>query len=232
MIRPAMTESMKGQPGLLYITSHGPPLIINPALMGEESPQMNGGFATWEEITRRQKKSLTEWTGTTPYRMSIPIIFDGYSSNESIEANIAGIENLGRPEGGRGEKQPPTFQVHIPGQVPRGKNINWVLEGIDWGPTVKRTSDGKRIRQTLTINVLEYVNPDTIEIDKRVADPKHWVYKTKDGDTLRKIAKHELGNAKHWKDIKKLNSKFRDPNKVIKTGTHLKMPPKPTIKHV
>lgn len=230
MIRPVMTSTMKGQPGLLYIISSGPPLLIIPGLMGDTPPRMAGGYATWEEITRRQRKSLTDWTGTQPYRMTIPIRFDGFAAGESIEANIAALEHLGRPEGGRGEQQPPVFQVHTVGQVPRGKNIKWVVEGFDWGDEIKRSSDGKRVRQDVTINALEFVNPDTIEIEKRVSEPKNWVYKTKAGDTLHKVAKHELGNAKRWSEIKKLNSKYRDPDRTIKTGTHLKMPAK--AKHV
>lgn len=226
MIRPVMTRAMRGQPGLVYIVTSGPPLLIIPALMQDEDPKISGGYAVWEEIQRRERKSLTDFTGTAPYRLPIPLKFDGFANNESIEPNIRAIEHLGRPEGGHGNVQPPTFNVHIPGGVPRKKTFDWVCENIEWGANARRQSDGQHTRQDFIINALEFVDPDTIDIEKRVPELKTWIYKTKDADTLRKIAKHQLGDAKRWAEIKKLNPKFRDPNNTITTNTSLKMPPK------
>jgi hypothetical protein len=223
-----MTEVMQEQSDrLVYITVNGPPLVIIPGLMQEEGPQITGGYAKWEDITRRERKSLTDWTGTDPYRMSLPLRLDGWRTNEMIEPNINAIENLARPESGLGEVKPPVFRVRIPGQVPRGYNAwLWVAETITWGPYIKRDSDGKRLRQDVTIDCLEFVDPDVIVIRKYYKGKnKVWRYKTKKGDTMKKIAANQLHNGNRWPEIKRMNDKYRDPNRVFKTGTSLKLPP-------
>jgi hypothetical protein len=45
------------------------------------------------------------------------------------------------------------------------------------------------------------------------------VYTHKTGDTLISIARHELGDASRWPEIKKLNPKLRDPRKKLKAHT-------------
>lgn len=190
--------------------------------LGDGQVKKSEGFGGWAEIDRPRDVSMTEWQGSKPFKLNVPIMFDGLSANVSQEDNIDRLENLGYKL--PGQKEPPIINI---GGVVFGKLTfwRWVIQNIDWGDSIRR-EDGVRLRQPGVVTLQQYVASDTIRIIN-AHHSKHKrsrSYTVKKGDTLQKIAAKLLKKSSRWKDIANLNN-IRDPKK-IKVGQRLKVPVK------
>lgn len=199
---------------------------------GFVTPSVSGG---WSVTARSREKGITEWAGRSPITMDIPILFDGFMGNDSVEADCRTLyQMMDKPEGKRDE--PPIIRLGGEFPVPF-KNRDWVINGIAPGPEERRPRDGHRIRAFFTVTILEHVPGDVIVVRKSSPAKKHQqkskdgknspskqprTYTVKNGDTLQKIAARLLGDQKRWHDIKELNN-IRDPNN-LKVGQKLKIP--------
>lgn len=193
------------------------------ALLGKEAPTVTEGYGGWEVVPRPKSPPVTLWKGGNAFRMRLPLLLDGWIAGKSVEQQRENLEQLGREA--HGGNAPPVVNVHIPGGVPRSSRVDWVIEDIDWQEELRRDSDGLRVRIWAMVTLLEYIDPDNITILKRSRNTKKYtIYVTKTGDTLKKIATKKLKKASRWREIAKLNH-LRDPNKVIKKGTKIKIPP-------
>jgi hypothetical protein len=210
------------------------------ALMGDgfAIPSASGG---WEVVQRPKRKGFINWAGKDPISMDLPIVLDGFKDNKSVEHSIATFEHFLRDQVGVRD-EPPVIQVTgMP--IPHQGKL-WVVNGLGFGTEeIRRRSDGHRVRCALTVSLLEHITPDLFGTKKSHAKQaqdrqkqnktksggEHWTtsssghtYVVKKGDTLRKIAKKELGDGDKWHIIKQLNN-LRDPD-AIKVGQRLKMP--------
>jgi hypothetical protein len=201
--------------------------------LGDGTATPTDGFAGYDEVERAENVSLTEWNGTATLKMDVPVFLDGWAERRSVEHEIARLEHLARrPDG---SDQPPAFRVY--GPIPYSGR-KWVMANITFGTgegEVERDErHGRRIRQVLTLNLMEHSTPDRIrfhKVHKSGAKNGQRFYTTKKGDTLNQIA------AKLYKDpdppgphtpsiaqqIGKLN-KIRDPRKRLKAGIKLRLP--------
>jgi len=196
-------------------------------LRGDGAPKMTGGGGGWSTVARPRRTALTQWTGRDPYRMDVPILFDGWHDRRSVEKDIA---RLNRMQMGHDYDPPPT--VHIEGAVPI-KGAKWVIESIDWGDDViwsgggaarRAATSGRywRLRQDAIVHLMQFQETTTIHITTVKFIPNYYEV-MKQGETLKSIAKAMYGNGNKWKDIQKANPKIRDPNK-IKVHTKLRIP--------
>ena len=189
-------------------------------LRGDAAPKMTGGGGGWTTVDRPRRISLTQWTGREPYRMDVPILFDGWRENRSVEEDIS---RLNKMQMGHDYDPPPT--LHVDGALPI-KGAKWVIESIEWGDDViwSHSSRGKyfRLRQDAVVHLMQFQETTTIHITVVKFIPNYYEV-MRDGETLKSIAKAMYGNANKWKDIKKANPKIRDPNK-IKKHTKLRIP--------
>lgn len=212
-------------------------------LLGDGSPTVTGGYAGWTTVARERKRALTEWHGNEPLELEIPILFDNWALGTSLEAEIKTLERLAGLDDSMDE--PPIIQFDSAGVVPYdahdAKSKYWVISNLVMGDA-DRNAVGNRVRQAATVTVLEYIEDDTLASQtsaerkrraKRAAEKKRAAarkgagqrqYRINNGDTLRSVAARKLGKASRWKEIKKLNPKFRDPKKPLPAGQILKMP--------
>lgn len=126
-------------------------------LSREESPTLTGGFGGWERIPRPRRVALTDHTGSEPYTQKIALRFDGWSEQASVEADIAKLTAMavGREFGA----SPPI--VRVKGPV-LGDRIDWVIEDLEFGESLWNAKG--RIRQDVTVSLLEYVKPDVVKL--------------------------------------------------------------------
>lgn len=198
----------------------------------------SGGYGGWTGINRPRESALVEWNGHDPMQLTIPIMFDGLRNENtpwgaSIEHDIRLLEHLTHKEDGF--NSPP--RIFALGEVIPYTDREWVINDIKWvGDDVREPINGNRVRASAEVVLFEYIEFDIIngrlsaaarrkraKAKKNVkTKQKKGTYTVKEGDTLRKIAKKELGSAGRWHEIASKNH-IRD-GKALHKGQKLKMP--------
>lgn len=187
---------------------------------GFAPPRIESGHARWEVVDRVKRRSAVLFSGSDPLRMSVPILFDGWSSKTSVEHEISNIERMRHIIGG----EPPI--VKVAGGVP-AKGISWVIEGIDYTDqaVIWITKGGVQVRsrQDMTINLLEKIDAEIIILGSGTpgnsrgnapSKTRPGVYIVKAGDAnLGRIAVKLYHDRKMWKKIADANG-IRDPNNI------------------
>lgn len=225
-------------PGGIHVTFTSDNGLQITALRGEGPPQLSGGYGGWEVVARPHKISVTNWIGRDPVRCAVPMLFDGWRGQVSVEPDLATLHRMGQPDA---DGAPPT--IRCSGGIPRKDIRDWVIESLDWGTNViwgfLHDGSAVRMRQDVTVNLLQYVDDDRAQLGgqtlkytpprpKGMPKPKHQFHVVKKGDTMAKISVAEYKSAKWVKEICKAN-KINDP-KVIVTqfkkwkGKQLRMP--------
>jgi hypothetical protein len=197
-------------------------------LKGEGAPKSSSYDAGWNVVSRPHRVGLTQWAGADPIRMSLQVIFEGWTDGEGQEIRISKLRRMAMPQG---TDEPPIISVSGHG-IPNLGPKRWVIESLEEGDNVlwdDEPGSGSivRLRQDFTVNLLQYVAEDrtafaSIEAAKPGggAWPKHYTWKK--GDTLQKVAAKFYHNSKLWKKIANANN-IRDP-KNIKPGKVLIIP--------
>jgi hypothetical protein len=179
--------------------------------------------------------------------MDVPILIDNFAAGHSIEPQITQLERMaGRMRPGQPDHEPPLVNFESMGVVPhdnhREPQTEWVISNLEWGDA-DRNIDGNRIRQAVTVTFLEYIEDDdlaglTSAQRRKLKNTKKSVKKGKgakgakekryvvkgSAETMETIAARELGKSSRWHEIKQLNPKYRDPNKVIPAGSIINLP--------
>jgi len=178
------------------------------AQLAEAGAKLTAGFGKWEEISVPRGQPFTQWIGGTLKTMDIELLLDGWHTQKSVERTIAELEQLATVAGA----QPPSGEpitpspVRIIGAVPHAE-LTWVIAGIDFGDQLRDLATGARLRQALTLHLMEYVAETTVGALAAAAAPRK--YKVKHGDDLRKLAARFLGRSSRWPEIVKLNKGLR-----------------------
>lgn len=181
-----------------------------------------GGFAGYGTVDRPKRTALTEFNGTAPFTQDVPIRVGSIREEKSIERQVRNIERLGDDT---------VFRAYGPIHRP---GIHYVFAAEPDFGEARRRRDGVLYYQEMTLHLMEFVRPDQIRIRRRKRnggarfnDPIGYTvgnYITRKGDTLYSIAAKELGSAKRWREIAKLNPGTNDPNKELEPGRALRMP--------
>lgn len=188
-----------------------------------------GGWGGWEVIDRVRQTGFVEWAGVEPARMSLTILLDGWSTGKDQEPFIRNLHRMASPVSQQGGQPPP---ISITGPVPADRSMRWVIANLafDDENQLRSPRDGHRLRQQVTLELLQYVTPE-LAFSRSAAqrralarDRVTTVTSVKD-DTIAKIAKRVFGDVGRWTAIRDLNPKLpRDPRKPIKTGTRVRVP--------
>lgn len=220
-----MTEKLRYQH--VRFRTYSPSSVLD-VLMGDGAAQLSGGFGGWQVVQRPKRISLTEWNGVDPTTQTIPVMFDGWTDERSVEPEIARLEAMSRAS--PGELEPPIVRIAGPIHHPE---LDWVINDIQHGETIRRRHDGRRVRQASSVALMHYIEDTQLtaakrhrgrdDLTARFGHPAlHRTVIVRRGDTLPRIAARELGKASRWREIATLNH-IRDP-KHLKVGQQLKMP--------
>lgn len=208
------------------IISSARPALRVAAVLDEDPPKLTVGPG-WQETARPRQVAFAEWTGTALRRMALPLVLEGWPEDdqEPFIANLLRWCEASPQSGG----QPPQVKVAGDG-VPCAPEDVWVVETLEFGDVVARRADGHRVRQSLTLGLMEFEAP-TIALTRSAAAraaaaaaPAARTVTARQGDTMSKIAARELGKAARWTEIRDLNDDLRTPSRVIKAGTRVKVP--------
>ncbi|MCW2957137.1 MAG: 5-nucleotidase, ecto [Thermoleophilia bacterium] len=226
-----MTTRARLQAVLRQVDPPGAAIVfaLEPSLVA-----VTGGVGGWEEIGHPKRPSSVEYAGQPLKTLTVEALFDGWQKQVSVEEPLRILGVWGRIPPGR--REPAVLQLDYANHGAE----RWVLNGLDWGDSL-RGSNGLRVRQYVTVTLLEYRDPAVfLSPVKRAAPvpskpgapgkpssgakpkPSGKTYTVKAGDTLQKIAQTQLGKAARWPELSRLNN-LRDPNK-LKVGQKLRIP--------
>jgi hypothetical protein len=187
---------------------------------GADAPVVTGGGARWKTVPRPRRTSIVQWDGNDPYTMDVSVLFDGWSTFDDMESDIALLMQMRMADNVADLTPPPT--VYVDGGVPV-KGARWVIADITWGTNViYHANDDKafRYRQDAVVHLLQYIEESVLTFKK--PSNSSVLHIVKDGETLRGIAKKHTGDPKNSKAIQNANN-IRDP-KTIRPGDTLKIP--------
>jgi len=138
-----------------------PPIVFE--LIGDDEP--SGGVGGWQTLPRPRRTTGVYWGGTPEVTWTLPLMLDGMEVRPGvdrvIEAELARVASWGRsirPK--RVTLPPPVLQVSGPLHFP--STTRWVLQDLAYGAR-ERNSAGRRIRQELTLTLLEYIEPQLVK---------------------------------------------------------------------
>lgn len=197
---------------------------------------VTGGVGGWEEIAHPKRPSSVEYMGQPLRSLTVEALFDGWQRQQSVEEPLRVLDVWGRIPPGR--REPAVLQFAYANYAPS----RWVVNGLEFGDSL-RGSTGLRVRQYVTISLLEYRDTAVfVSPVKRAAPaptkpgapgrpssgaavkPSGKTYTVKAGDTLSKIAQSQLGKASRWPELARLQSPpLRDPNRLT-VGQKLRLP--------
>ncbi|HWT23394.1 MAG TPA: hypothetical protein VN213_07800 [Solirubrobacteraceae bacterium] len=129
-------------------------------LLNTDGGRVTGGGPQYDESPRVLRTDVPQYRSTSPLRMSISILLEGWPDTD-VRPWISHFDELQviLPR----LQRPPT--LHIRGSVPY-RNKAWLLDGApvwDTDPTPVRNEAGVLVRQPLTVNLIEFVKDDQLE---------------------------------------------------------------------
>jgi hypothetical protein len=160
--------------------------LYSVALLGPEGMRITEGYGEWEIESVPRNVGITEWKGRRNYKATLDLLYDGwvqhpirpslpasfvgipplpsagsirYATTASwIEAPIQNLERLATLQ--RDMTTPPSVRIY--GAVPHPE-IRWVIETLEWGDDIRDVMTGRRLRQQVTVHLVEYNQPDALK---------------------------------------------------------------------
>ena len=182
--------------------------------LGAGAAVVSGGYGGWEVKQRPQSVAMTDWVGKDPMQLTIPFMLDQVESGDvsRVERMIHILEGFGGLDPTTDEPVP--VKLYSNGVIPHDEfydpHTRWVVNGLEWDADSVIRNGAGRLRQAGVITLLEFVEPDTIQVTRSPAQKKRKKihkaaggkkgskdksYNVRSGDTLSKIAAKELGSA-------------------------------------
>ena len=200
-------------------------------MLGTGDPTPSGGFVNIEEVARNDNVALSSWNGAPLLKLEVPVLFDGFVDGTDQQPAVDAVAGLAVAA------DTPPSPIVAAGPIPY-PNRTWLMAAPTWGRAT-RDADGVLVRQEMTLNLVEFVDPDTIHFADQGGAPsastaaggkksKARTYTVKQGDTLLTIAAKTLGKSDRWSEIARYNGGIRDPRKQLKPGRVLRLPPRNT----
>lgn len=198
-----------------------------------QSVTASAGVGGWEEVPHPYRPSTTRWTTLPLRQLEVALLLDGWRQQASVEESCRILDAYARPQA---NTNTPPVLAFLWGSYAA---FRWVIQDLSWGEEL-RDPQGRRLRQQVTVSLLEYRDDEVTVSDprKRAAAPSPpkgtgrpstaqpvpsgRTYTVKQGDTLGRIASRELGRSSRWSEIAKLNN-LRDPDRLA-VGQRLRLP--------
>jgi hypothetical protein len=208
----------RSQRPYLYLRAHRHEMFVK---LGKGAPVVTAGLGGYVEVPRPFGVSLTEWQGVAPFKLDIPVIFNGFIDGRDVQEEVDDLLWFGTSEN---DNPPPTF--YADGPIPYAGEHMVFEDTPDWGDSY-RNARGHLIYQELTLHLMQYVPPDRIKFSKqkgKLPDDVPGTYTSKKGDTLNKISVKFYGDTSRAVELGKIN-RIRDPRKQIPEGTVIHLLP-------
>ena len=206
-------------------------------LCGPNPPKIVDGYGGWLVVNRPRKRGTVEWEGISPLRMKIDFLLDAWAFDTKYDNVNDAVETLDRMASPVKEGVPPPIVQVTGNTVPRGRNVEWVIEELDWGDTIYNT-EGDILRQEALVTLLQadaaehlrklspskkrQQKPKPRRTGQPVGHVRSGVYYWKKGDTFAKLAARFMSGPKDGPALMRFNG-IRDP-KTVNVGDIIRFP--------
>lgn len=194
--------------------------------LGADQPSLAGGISNWDAQERPKRRTISVYKGEVGWQITVPICFEGFKGKVSQERDCGLLEQMAVRR--KGEKEPPKVMFDAGGAIPhdrtRDKSLRWIIGDLTWGAFATREEDADRIRQDAIVRFDQFTEDPLLAVGLGEQGKKYEHYTVKEGDTLKQIAKHKLGDARRWRELANINQ-VRDGNHLI-AGTVILVPEK------
>ena len=202
------------------ITCRSPRLSVR-ALMDEDAPTISAGYGGFEETQRPGRRSLVTWNGAAAYRMTLALVLEGWP-HTSVQAPCSALERMASMVAAF--QAPP--KIRVSGSAVPKAGLDWRIDELAWGEAL-RTSAGMLVRQRVALTLVQAVDEGTgvrvsTAATRRLSGRSVMLAAPGGAVALQRLAARELGAAKRWKEIARINA-IRDPKKV-RAGALLRLP--------
>lgn len=172
---------------------------------------------------RPGRVSITSEGGTPPLALRIPLLFDRWQQQASVEREIKTLERMLGVGGDRPKR--PQLIVEGPGiqhAYERNSKLRWRISEPEWGDDIRYVNNRDRAFITVSVLARLVVLPDTLEEQVTVGKSgRVWFHATERLNTLRKVARYVRVP---WRDLRKMNDRLpNDPDKRLKLGTRVRI---------
>jgi len=202
--------------GRVHLVCNIPPMNRT-VWLGPEGWKQADVQSGWEVTGRPHAIGMTTWPGAPPQEGDLNIL---WINDDGVEQYIQETIDVCR---GTAKADPGVLFID---GLPGFPTDRWVIGSISFGDHMIRDRSMKRIRQDMTLHLIEYLPPTYETLRKGAlsqARPKTVIYKVKRGDTPAKIAR---GRRCKWTDIRGLNRKgvIKTANQKLKAGIQIMVP--------
>lgn len=209
------------------------------ALLGDAPATVSQGYGGFESVPVPGRRARAVWRGPDVLGLQITVMIDGLlgargatgaaqGRGHSVEAMCARLEHLAGLTKGVQSHEPPELRVYgvaIPHSFHRNPSWRWVISDLEWGdPVLRKRPHGARRRQGAVITLWRAGDPDPLErLPRRSQRPQTRTIHAHKGDTYKRIAKRELGNARLGGRLARFNG-HKDAHKELSKGAKVKLP--------
>jgi hypothetical protein len=209
-------------------TTDAPWAVLDVLTTAEPSLPLPDGSG-WDRITRPGRVDANVWRSGKPLQFDIPFSMDVLGTKGAdVEDEWATLMRIYLP-GKQGRL------IKVTGPVTR-PDLTWVIVNVAEDRDATKRRGRKLVRIEGTITVEQRIRADVATDDDKdspkgkalVSRPRFAT--SKSGDTLRRVAKRELGDGRKWKDIAAMYpgsgapSWAKGPDRVIPTNTKVQLP--------
>lgn len=222
---------------LLHVYDETPGGLAFTARFYSGDINVTGGGGGWTAVARPQRHALTSWQGPTDaYTMELPLVFDATNKDkDDVETQCRIVERMAGILTGA-FSEPPVLILDANGALENDVRnfppLRWVIpDSPAWGERWRRTTDGKRVRQCVTIKFMQYTAADVASRNNTPPPSTHSIT-ARFVDTYNKIAARELkkyGGIRWGNRLAQLNG-ARDGASAVLPGRTVKLPTVAQIK--
>lgn len=193
------------------------------ALLGPEGMKVTVSGGGWTTVPVPRDVGITEWEHRPNFEATLDLLFDGWITHPIrpvlpaslwgppnlplgvrysrgglwMEGAIKHLEDLALPHP---PEQPAPPSLRIYGAVPHPE-VRWVINGLDWGDSLRDKVTGRRMRQQVTVKLLEYNQPTELAKLPRPVVQAAAVFKVQQDKNVKQKRRWMVTNAKKGKVV-------------------------------
>jgi hypothetical protein len=124
----------------------------------DDDDNLTGGYGGWTTLDRPRRRAAVAWVGTPGATYTLPLALDGMETTPGVDTSVEPSCNLLETWGRSPDPVTPPPVLQVFGDLLVAPTSGWALQDLSWGVR-ERNSAGERIRQVVTLTLLQTDDP-------------------------------------------------------------------------